>query len=111
MNFLIENAHTVLEIRFNDTEEALNELIDDGFLDDEFDVDAYFNDELDETEALNLISDAIVDYLGEFVEKKEEEGSDEEFIAETDELVKYAYVIDENTYFNQFLEGYLFENK
>ena len=108
MQFLFENSRTRLKINFSATESALKDLIEEGYLDEDFDLDAFYNDEMDDLEATVELQDAVQGYLDDFVENKEEAGSDEYFLDETDGLIKYAYVIDENTYFNQFLSAVLY---
>ena len=100
MRFGYSQGDIEIKIDFNDSDLALNELIQDGFLEETiFDIV-----DCDDDRYIDIVSDAVIDKIKDMCERKDEKGTDDEFLKETNDVIRAMYVIDENLFFSQFLE-------
>lgn len=71
MNFSYGNSRYELEFDVQVTEKLLDTLKDLGFLDEDFDVDCYFESDNDDNDVIDdMVSDAIIDYYDDRAESR-----------------------------------------
>lgn len=100
MRFGYSQGDIDISIDFNDCDMAINDLITDGYLEEDI-LDVY---DSDYDRYCDIVSDAVIDKIGAMCERKDEKGTDDEFFNETNDVIRAMYVIDENLFFSQFLE-------
>ena len=111
MEFSYGNSRYELEFNVQVTEKLLDTLKELGFLDEDFDVDCYFESGNDDIDVLDdMISDAIIDYYDDRAESKLEvecdkmnqgEDYDEDFVdADNLERIYEVATFDDFGYLN-----------
>lgn len=104
MQQVLENGKEAIRFDIKVTQELVNFLIQDGYLEDDFDLEEYL-DASDIYESYTLgqpVSDGVIDFYDDFIDIKECEEYDKEpqyrdtDFLEASTLMKYMYVADED---------------
>ena len=112
VKFSMKQSGEEIFVTFNDNRESVDYLIQEGYLDEEFQ-DTYYYSHIDEYEedddypAEREIINAVCDWIEDRASDRDDEDCHEDPFHENDnDVIRAEYIMDENRWFNQYLSYY-----